>query len=70
MRHHIRTTLLAMSLSTAVAFPAAAGPVEDCYNAVLDRCAAAMEDANIVERFALGVICSGMLAGCAGKAVE
>lgn len=69
MSRHIRTVMLAMSLSVGVAVPAAADPVSDCYNAVLDKCAAAMEDAAWYEKFALGVLCSGMLAGCTGKAV-
>lgn len=45
----------------------AAESVADCYERVTLLCADAMEDANWLERFAVGVICTGMLAGCAGE---
>jgi hypothetical protein len=48
----------------ATAQPVAAETVADCYNKVLTRCAAAMEDANFFERVAVGVFCAGMLLGC------
>jgi len=67
MTRNIRATLLTLALSTTMAAPASAGPLEDCYDAVLDRCAEAMKDANPLEKFALGVICTGMLVGCASK---
>jgi hypothetical protein len=48
----------------ATAQPVAAETVADCYNKVLTRCAAAMEDARWYEKVAVGVFCSAMLAGC------
>ena len=69
MSRHIRTGLLAMTLSLSVAVPASADPVSDCYNAVLDRCAEALEDARWYEKVAIGILCTGLLAGCTGKAV-
>ena len=55
------------ALSAAVAQPAAAQ--SDCFRDVLEDCAEAMDGARWYERFALGVICSGMLALCGGAAL-
>lgn len=65
----MRRFLCRMGMVSALAFSAAmplsaAGPVEDCYDRVIDRCAAAMEEAAWYEDVAIGIMCSGMLAGC------
>lgn len=48
----------------AFASPALGKGISDCYDSVLNMCGDAMEDANYLERFALGLVCTGMLAGC------
>lgn len=56
----VATVLLALALPTN----AYAETVADCYEKVLKLCADAMEESNWFERFAVGVMCTGMLAGC------
>lgn len=62
----LRTAAIAGSLMLPTGVSAAES-VADCYERVTLLCADAMEDANWLERFAVGVICTGMLAGCAGE---
>ncbi len=57
-------TVSLLALSAAAARPVAA-QVSNCYSDVLRDCAAAMDGARWYERWALGVVCSGMLVGCA-----
>jgi hypothetical protein len=52
---------------TMSAQPLAAATVQDCYDYVITKCADAMEDANFVEKVAIGIVCSSMLAGCTVK---
>lgn len=60
-------SMLMLSLAFAGgASPAAASP-EDCWDKVINWCADAMEDANFIERFAIGEVCSVMIVGCAGS---
>ena len=63
IRRGISTGLLAIA-SAGVLPGAVEASRESCYDKVLRDCAEAMEDSNYIQRFALGVICSGMLAGC------
>lgn len=60
---------VAMAVLTSAATFALPAPgyasTESCYDKVIMDCANAMEDSRWYERFALGVICSGLLAGCA-----
>lgn len=48
----------------AFASPVAGDSVSDCYDKVLATCNDAMDDANFLERFSLGLVCTGMLVGC------
>lgn len=53
----------------AFATPAVGDSVADCYETIIHQCADAMEDANYLERFSLGLMCTGMLAGCGFEAI-
>lgn len=44
--------------------PLAAQTVAECYEKVLAMCSDAMDGAKWYEKFAIGLMCSGMLAGC------
>ncbi len=63
-RNALAVSLLA--LSAAAAQPAAA-QISDCYRDVLEDCADAMDGEGWFTRWALGVICTGMLGGCATR---
>jgi len=60
-------TVSLFALSAAVAQPAAAQ--SDCFRDVLADCKEAMDGASYVERVAIGVICTGMLALCGGAEI-
>lgn len=62
----ICTLMLAAGL-TMSAQPLAARTVQECYDYVLKECSNAMSDANFIEKVALGIICTSMLAGCTAK---
>jgi hypothetical protein len=49
--------------------PAFAGPVEDCYDEVLTLCNDALEDSAWWQKPAVGLFCTGMMAGCAFEAI-
>jgi len=68
MLRRLRTVGLASALAVVLAVPASAGPVEDCYDAVINRCDAALDGAKWYEKVAVGAACTLMLAGCAGAA--
>ncbi len=53
----------------AFATPVVGDSVSECYDKVIQKCADAMEDANYLERFSLGLVCTGMLAGCGFEAI-
>ena len=53
----------------AFTMPVVGSNVSDCYDRVAGTCADAMEDSNYLERFALGLMCTGMLAGCGFEAI-
>jgi hypothetical protein len=59
----VMTAVAVTALATA-ARPLAAQTVAECYEKVLTLCAEAMDGANAFEKFALGVVCTAMLAGC------
>lgn len=63
IRNGLSVMMLGFALATG-AEPVRAG-VEDCYSAVLDDCADAMDGAGWITRWAIGIICTGLLAGCA-----
>jgi hypothetical protein len=66
MRHIRKWTLLALTplLIGGAATPLAADPVSACLDYVLTTCADAMENSNWLQRFALGVLCTGLLTSC------
>jgi hypothetical protein len=43
--------------------------VADCYAEVMDTCNDALEDASWWEKPAVGLFCTGMLAGCGFEAI-
>jgi len=49
--------------------PLFAGPVEECYDEVLTLCDDALEDSAWWQKPAVGLFCTGMLAGCAFEAL-
>lgn len=68
MRRSLRILGMASVLTFAATVPlAAAGPVEDCYDRVLERCDAALAEAKWYEKIAIGALCTGLLAGCTGS---
>ena len=52
---------------TISAQPLAAKTVQECYDYVLKECSNAMSDANFIEKVAIGIICTSLLAGCTVK---
>lgn len=64
IRPAVSTLLLSLAF-VGGASPAAASP-DECWEKVINWCADAMEDANWIERFAIGEVCSVMIVGCAG----
>lgn len=64
----VYSMLVAVVLGTSTQ-PLAATTVQDCYEKVLAWCVAAMEDANWLQKFAIGELCTGMLVGCTGANV-
>lgn len=65
IRRILQTTLLTASLLAPTRLYAES--VADCYERVTELCADAMDGARWYERFAVGVLCTGMLAGCAAE---
>lgn len=59
----LRAGFLALLLAVAPV-PAQANETSDCCRDVVSDCAGAMEGGRWYERFAVGVICTGMIAGC------
>lgn len=49
--------------------PLVAGPVEDCFNEVLALCDDALEEASWWEKPAVGLFCTGMMAGCGFESI-
>lgn len=70
MKHHLFRLFGAVGLAATVSAPLAAETVSQCQERVIANCADAMEDANVFERVALGVFCSGLLAGCSVRSVN
>lgn len=65
MKHLIRVPLAALALTASLSAPLLADEtVSECQDRVITDCAAALEDANWVEKVAIGVVCTGRLAGC------
>lgn len=62
----IYSVMLAAGL-TLSAQPLAAATTQECYDYVLKECSNAMSDANFIEKVAIGIICTSMLAGCTVK---
>lgn len=60
----------ALAMATVFAAPLAAETISECQERVIAHCAQAMEDANWAERIALGVFCTGRLAGCSIRQVN
>lgn len=57
-------SLVLMLTLAGSAQPLAAQTVAECYEKVLTICAEAMDGAKWYEKFAVGLMCAGMLAGC------
>lgn len=70
MKHALFRLFGALAMATAVAAPLAAETVSECQERVIANCAEAMEDANLIERVALGAFCTGLLAGCSIRSVS
>jgi len=51
------------------ASPVFAGETNDCYDEVLSTCNDALEEASWWEKPAVGLFCTGMLAGCAFESI-
>jgi hypothetical protein len=65
MKHMIRVPLAALALTASLSAPLLAEEtVSQCQDRVISDCAAALEDANWIEAVAIGVVCTGRLAGC------
>ncbi len=65
LRRTVAVTLL--SLAAAGAARPAAAQYRECVGETIDECADAMEGSHWFERWALGVFCSALLAGCAAS---
>lgn len=57
----MRTAVLAAMLAGPSS--AAAAGADDCFE-IIDSCAAALEDANWLEKIAIGNLCTLLLVGC------
>ena len=65
MKQLFRVALGALALSASFSAPLlAAETVSECQGRVIFECADALSDANWVEKVAIGVVCTGRLAGC------
>lgn len=64
MQHIGRQSFGALALALTLAAPLAAETVSECQNRVIRECAAALEDSNWAEKIAVGVFCTGRIAGC------
>lgn len=64
---HFQRIVATVSLGLALAgtaSPIAAETAADCYEKVLKMCSEALDGARWYEKAAIGVMCTGMLAGC------
>jgi hypothetical protein len=65
MKHAFRVPLAALALTASLSAPLLAEEtVTQCQDRIISECARAMEDSNWAERVALGIVCTGRLAGC------
>lgn len=65
MKQLIRVPLAALALTASLSAPLLAEEtITDCQNRIIFECAQAMEDSNWAERIALGIVCTGRIAGC------
>lgn len=64
MKHHLFHLFGALVLSTALAAPLAAETIAECQERIIADCAEAMEDANWLEKWALGVFCTARMLAC------
>jgi len=65
-RKAIAIFTLAMGAFTA---PVVGDSISECYDKVLRHCNDALEESNYLEKMAVGLICTGMLAGCGFEAI-
>ncbi len=70
MKHLIRVPLAALALTASFSAPLLADEVSDCQNRVIFECAEAMKGENWAVRVALGIVCTGRLAGCSNISVS
>ena len=68
-RNACRTMAIATLVVGGIAAPALASETNDCYREVLFACADALEEASWWEKPAVGLFCTGMLAGCAFESI-
>ena len=57
------------TMLAATHLSAQSSSVADCYERVLAMCNEALENAKWWEKPAIGLLCTGMLAGCAAEAL-
>jgi len=65
-RKAIAIFTLAMGAATS---PVVGYGVSECYDRVLQECNDALEQSNYLEKVAVGLMCTGMLAGCGFEAI-
>jgi hypothetical protein len=63
------TLAIATLVAGGIATPAFASETNDCYREVLFACADALEESSWWEKPAIGLFCTGMLAGCAFESI-
>jgi len=66
----VRKTIAVLTLAIgAFTSPVFAGDVFDCYTDVIESCDDALASSNWLQKIAVGVMCSGMMAGCGLEAI-
>ena len=66
----VRQTMAVLTLAIGgFTSPVFAGPVFDCYNDVMETCDDALEASSWWQKPAVGLLCTGMLAGCGFEAI-